>query len=385
MKKKSIFVVALAALMLFGFTACEQAVYKVPTGLSVTATRTGYLEGESIDINTISGTLEYSDGSTRSISGSELSIVSAGQNTGVYAVSYGELKATLEVSVYAVDEIKTLAISNLPATVEVNATSVDADGVATLPNGETTNVDVTLTITALTQAGATAEPNITAYAVNTKSYTGKVTGTDDWSVSVVADSDKYDENNIDRLVVEYMVDSKVTNSFYVDETVTFAVYAYDKNGNKSGALTKDADYGVLEGATIPASFTVKETAGDTTYTVYSMDDPTKTATIRAPQGIAYVQSVTFTKKDNAPELSAAGGTLTVGQLATYYDFTLTKHGDTATFTPSESNCVITKGTWEKNEGSGTTPFTPSIMVKVGKDPVWTAATASQLTVAKPAE
>ena len=383
--KKSILTIVLAALMLIGFTACEQAVYKVPTGLSVTATRTGYLAGESIDINTISGTLEYSDGSTRSISGSELSVVSAGQGAGVYVVSYGNLTATLEVTEYAVNKIETLAVSDLPATVKANNTTVEVEGIATLPNGDTSNVDVTLTIDALAQVGTTAEPNITAYKVNTTPYTGKVTGTDDWQVTVIS-AGEFDITDIKSISVTYVnttTPDASAGTYYVDDVVTYKVWGTDNAGNTRELTT--SEYGVVDGATLPASFTITEKAGDTEYLLYAKVDPTvRTATnsgIKAPQGTAWVESVTFTKKATAQELAAAGGTLQVTQLTNYYDVNVVKHGESAAFVPSATNTSITAGKWAANTASSATVFAPEIMVKVGKIADWTTATAEQLVVA----
>ena len=73
--KKSILIGALAALMLFAFTACEpQATYKVPTGLTISTTKTAYLVGETLDVASFTGTVRYSDGSSDKLSGSELSL-----------------------------------------------------------------------------------------------------------------------------------------------------------------------------------------------------------------------------------------------------------------------------------------------------------------------
>ena len=383
--KKSILTIVLAALMLIGFTACEQAVYKVPTGLSVTATRTGYLTGEPIDINTISGTLEYSDGSTRSISGSELSIVS-GSGAGVYTVSYGNLVAILEVTEYKVADITSLAISDLPATVEAKETSVEVEGVATLPNGDTSNVDVTLTITALTQVGATAEPTISTYTVGNGTVSAdKVTGTDDWQVTVVS-AGEFDITDIKTISVTYVnttTPDAAAGTYYVDDVVTYKVWGTDNAGNTRELTT--SEYGVVDGATLPASFTITEKAGDTEYLLYAKVDPTVRTSaglgIKAPQGKAWVESVTFTKSSTAQELAAAGGNLQVTQLTNYYDVNVVKHGDSAAFVPSTTNTSITAGKWPANTASTTTVFAPEIMVKVGKIADWKVATAEQLVVA----
>ena len=139
----------------------------------------------------------------------------------------------------------------------------------------------------------------------------------------------------------------------------------------------------MGGKTLPASFTVKEAAGTDEYKLYLASDPTKVTStaLKAPHGIAWVESVTF-EKIAEKELAAAGGTLEVSQLSTYYTVKAVKHGDSASFTPSADNTVITNGTWAANEATTDTVFAPSIMVKVGKGAgAWVAATANQLTVA----
>ena len=80
--KKCILIGALAALMLFAFTACEpQATYKVPTGLTISTTKTAYLVGETLDVASFTGTVRYSDGSSDKLSGSELSLAFGESNT----------------------------------------------------------------------------------------------------------------------------------------------------------------------------------------------------------------------------------------------------------------------------------------------------------------
>ena len=75
MKKKSIFVVALAALMLIAFTACEQQPNvwnpngKTPTMATITQTGS-FVYGQLFDASKFSVEVTYEDGSVSTISGS---------------------------------------------------------------------------------------------------------------------------------------------------------------------------------------------------------------------------------------------------------------------------------------------------------------------------
>ena len=72
--KKSIFVVALAALMLIAFTACEQAPIEMPKSVINAAIRqTGiFLEGQAFDSSKFAVDVTYSDKTTETISGANV-------------------------------------------------------------------------------------------------------------------------------------------------------------------------------------------------------------------------------------------------------------------------------------------------------------------------
>ena len=78
MKKKSIFVVALAALMLIAFTACEQPANiwnpngKVPTNAVITQTGDWFVSGQTFDPSRFSVAITYADGSSETVSGTNL-------------------------------------------------------------------------------------------------------------------------------------------------------------------------------------------------------------------------------------------------------------------------------------------------------------------------
>ena len=384
---KKVFIGVLAALMLFAFTACESQGYKIPTGLTVTATKTSYLAGADLDMSTISGVLEYSDGSTRTISGSELN----GNRTAsasvifTYGTASGGLSATVDFTIYQPSEITKLTVSELPETAKSGDTEFEnVPAVATLPDGTTADVKTTITVTAISgSVGTSVAVTPSKVEVDGTDLFAKTEGLDNWKVTVVNSSD-FNDKTIASLAIEYVnttTPTAVAGTYYVDDVVTYKVYAVDGSGNRK-ELTS-GEYGVMGGKTLPASFTVKEAAGTDEYKLYLASDPTKVTStaLKAPQGTACVESVTF-EKIAEKELAAAGGTLEVSQLSTYYTVKAVKHGDSASFTPSADNTVITNGTWAANEATTDTVFAPSIMVKVGKGAgAWVAATANQLTVA----
>ena len=137
--KKCILIGALAALMLFAFTACEpQATYKVPTGLTISTTKTAYLVGETLDVASFTGTVRYSDGSSDKLSGSELSLAFAKSNTtgkieagaNTVTATYGGVTGTEVTVVSATTTVYGYAAKNAVITgvPEVVARSTSAGG-----------------------------------------------------------------------------------------------------------------------------------------------------------------------------------------------------------------------------------------------------------------
>ena len=86
MKKKSIFVVALAALMLIAFTACEQPANiwnpngKIPTALNITQNEP-FVEGQLFDASKFSVEVVYQDGSKETTKSANVTLQAAGDST----------------------------------------------------------------------------------------------------------------------------------------------------------------------------------------------------------------------------------------------------------------------------------------------------------------
>ena len=145
MKKKSIFVVALAALMLIAFTACEQPANiwnpngKIPTALNITQNEP-FVEGQLFDASKFSVEVVYQDGSKETTTSANVtlhggtdsvlapgavvsaSLTTVGANAGSFQVS-----STRAIDVRTIDSVTVVA----PATLDLNS-SVDSIAVKSL-------------------------------------------------------------------------------------------------------------------------------------------------------------------------------------------------------------------------------------------------------------
>ena len=101
MKKKSIFVVALAALMLIAFTACEQPVPGLSKSIiDATIVQNGtFLVGQPYDASKFSVNVTYSDKSTGTLEGVNVVYVGGGEDSSAASVANGDkVQVTLPVS-----------------------------------------------------------------------------------------------------------------------------------------------------------------------------------------------------------------------------------------------------------------------------------------------
>ena len=139
--KKSISAILVAALMLFAFTACEQQMptYKVPTGLTISTTKTAYLVGETLDASAFSGVVRYSDGSSDTLSGADLSLSLPAQNGKIVenankvTATYGAVNASGKANSVSASTtvygyyVTSMTLGNLPETVAQSVSGGDAD------------------------------------------------------------------------------------------------------------------------------------------------------------------------------------------------------------------------------------------------------------------
>ena len=137
MKKKSIFVVALAALMLIAFTACEQPANiwnpngKIPTALNITQNEP-FVEGQLFDASKFSVEVVYQDGSKETTTSANVTLQAAGGSTSsvlapgavvsaklqtVGTTESIEVSTTKAIDVRTIDSVTVVA----PATLDQNS------------------------------------------------------------------------------------------------------------------------------------------------------------------------------------------------------------------------------------------------------------------------
>lgn len=385
---KKVFIGVLAALMLFAFTACESQGYKVPTGLTATTTKTSYVIGSDVDVSSITGTLEYSDGSTRTIPGSDLLINASFDLEGSkqievsYASVSGNLSVQIPVTVYGVSAIESLAVE-FPASLAVaTAKTVTVPAVATLANGDTDNVDVIITYTVTGKVGDSVSPSSVSFAVNNSTNpvdNTVVTGSGDWKVTVAAEAGKFDANNVTDLVVVYKnttTASAGVDSPYVDDVISYEIYEVDGNGNRN-TTALSTGYTVLNNETLPAGgkYTTTKDASKVWTVVYDKD-PRISAEISFKAGRGFISNVTAEAISPAPSITE-GQTMTPSMLSTYYTIKTTYTGpEGGSISLNDQNCVITNPTVTENT------YTPVVKVLYGKagSEEWKALSLTALTV-----
>ena len=393
---KKFITIALAVAVLFSFAACQQA-YKVPTGLSVSTTRTGYLVGEQIDLSTVTGTLEYSDGSTRTISGAELSApqgLDVDSTTTEISFVYGGnggVGATLLINVYNYSDIEKISVTELPSTTsEVNkGTMFRIPASATLPDGSVASVEVFIGAdTSGKKVGDVVKATPASVGIGDFSKPTWITGVelegfDNWEITIVSTTE-FDASTVASLSIEQVNSTRSDGKNLVGDTVTYKVYAVDGNGNKE-ELTS-ADYTWLNGKAPASSYVLTGTANASseTYTAIYNENPKITnATGFKYETVAaddWITSFAITPKANT---SINGGTtLQPTSIATYYDVTATYAAKGAqTYTLSADNAVIMNpavpvyGT----EAGQATSYTLQIRVKYADD--WTTVVVNSMPIA----
>ena len=117
MKKKSIFVVALAALMLIAFTACEQPANiwnpngKIPTALNITQNEP-FVEGQLFDASKFSVEVVYQDGSKETTKSANLTFdgttVTPGSKVSAILTTVGGAAGSFQVSTKTVIDVRTI-------------------------------------------------------------------------------------------------------------------------------------------------------------------------------------------------------------------------------------------------------------------------------------
>ena len=392
--KKTILTIMVAAMMLVAFTACEQQGYKIPIGLELTNSKAAYLVGEPFDYSAVSGVVTFSDNSTKNVTGNDLATGSSVTTdvAGAKAVTftYGGYQGASATITFDVLEPVGVKLTTLPTTGAIGATKFeDVPAIVTLSDGSTMNLNVDVAVTALSgTVGQSAKVSVAtsgAVVLYDTSIDGvDVKGTDDWSVTLTADADKFNASDVRSLVVEYKNTTTPAagyNDPYINDVISATIYAVDGNNNKSLALSSGAGgYSVTDGGTFSGSHRTTATAPAKVTLVYT-DNPTIKVEVEFKAGRSYISAVSLKAVAEQPTL-AAGTTMTPSLLRNYYTFETTYVGsDGVDFVPSDSNCVIMNPTVGE---SGT--YTPTVKLLYGKTgtTTWTDGTTDKGLAITPA-
>ena len=278
--KKSISAILVAALMLFAFTACEQQMptYKVPTGLTISTTKTAYLVGETLDASAFSGVVRYSDGSSDTLSGADLSLSFSAENkdgkiaanankvTATYGAANASGKAnsvSASTTVYGY-YVTSMTLGNLPETVAQSVSGGDEDQPIS-----TEGVTATVVYNGQTRELAAGEFTIGSLTIDTRTPTAEGADGTDIDVADVkvfgttvlptnietgkavvtkyVEDVEFDESKIESIAVGFVdTENKFVTSGNVylnDTTAKLAVQATDSNG-KTEVLASTGKYSI---------------------------------------------------------------------------------------------------------------------------------------------
>lgn len=331
--KKSIFYVAIAVLLLVGFTACQQPMtYKVPTALVATAPNKDYIVDETFDPSTVDLTVIYSDGSSDKLNGSQVIVAPATSGAdsskikadgSTFIFKYGPANSTVEtsVTVYGYKVVKA-DLGNLPTvatwtgadtsyTAEFAKGAVEAITVnATLENGATRTLsqatdEVDVEVTSITAAANTKADKAFVATVKAFGDTTGVTGANvtydgkaSYTVSVSAKTEDFDETENYDLVYKLTVgdneefDSS-SDTAYLEQSYSWALYLQNDNGaTKPVALN---EVYVLNYQNAPSQ-TGKIGREAVEYEVRLVSDKTKTCIVEIPAGENYITDIKYNKK-----------------------------------------------------------------------------------------
>lgn len=329
--KKSIFYVAIAVLLLVGFTACQQPMtYKVPTALVATAPNKDYIVDETFDPSTVDLTVIYSDGSSDKLNGSQVIVAPATSGAdsskikadgSTFIFKYGPANSTVEtsVTVYGYKVVKA-DLGNLPTvatwtgadtsyTAEFAKGAVEAITVnATLENGATRTLsqatdEVEVEVTSITAAANTKADK--KFVATVKAFDDKIgisgtavtyDGKASYTVSVSAKTEDFDATKAYTLKYKLTVGDKEnftvgTDTAYLKQSYSWELYLEntDKKATKPVSLN---DVYVIDYPTAPSQ---TGTIGreKIEYTVRLKTDSSQEVKVVIPAGINYVTGITF--------------------------------------------------------------------------------------------
>ena len=336
--KNKVLIGVLALMMLIAFTACDtQAGYKLPVGMTATASKTQYLKGETIDPTTIVATVQFSDGSSQDLDGSKLGVAAATitADTKVdleYGVGANAVSSSVQLYVGTVKEI---TLGNLPTEAAADGSIDDSAMTATVidsfGNTRTLNAgDFEVTASATTSGADKGKVTVSTVKVFDQEVT-TIKGTTGWKVTVATATTPEEEFDATKAYSYYFVVLDGTTPVdgaeldgtaftfdeqYVGESFSWQIWKMNENG--AHAVATSSDYYVVSGTTpaSPFTLTVKPTAqgsetvpanfasfavvckGETGYT-------TKT-TINIAYGIDYIDTFKTIELPSASDGSVIG-------------------------------------------------------------------------------
>ena len=278
---KSIIFACLAAVLVLGITACQEPMtYKTPNGLTATVTK-DYIVGEEFDPSTASVVVYYTDGSSDTLSGSQVKYDITGSTDGTIkentkiTFTYGA--ATNDVYVVG-HSVSSVELANLPTEAAWDADEskavIDPSEItvtATLNNGTTRALTEGEYVITPSATGATAGAEGVAATATVTVYQKSVTtvnGIKDWKVDVASAADPDFNPEDTTITLEVEVDYGKTGSSattgYIGDAVTLKIYLKDSKGGKQ---TVDiSDLIVEDNKTLSTTMKVERTKQD--FTVY---------------------------------------------------------------------------------------------------------------------
>lgn len=326
MKKNKLIYICVAALMLIGFTACEQApmTYKVPTSITAVVDKTDYIKGEEFDPSTASVTVYFSDNSTEVLSGSQVAwTVDGGTDAKIDSAStvrfsYGSVNSTVIADVDIIGhEVVKVDLGNLPTTATWTGSGSTwtaafatgaIDGItvnATLDNGATRELsavagEVKISVGDITAASSTKAEN-QAFKATVKVFddvTGlsgdKVTyaGKDSYTVTVNAPTYEFKEDAAYTLKAKLTIGGKeyTSGTVYLKQAYSWELYLENTDTGATKTVNLSDTY-VQDYQTYPSQ-TGNIGRESVSYTIQMKNGKGGTATVTIPAGTNYVDSVT---------------------------------------------------------------------------------------------
>lgn len=277
MKKKSIFIMVLAALVALSvFTGCEQASVNLPKYVvSASVTSEDFLAGQAFDPNKITVTVNYSDGSSSTLTGVELDAttkdekVTVGSSVTVNAglnIKGEVYSKTIDLPVYVATGLKVTAPASVTVTGKTSSEDVDAalfTVSATYQNGEIAllpNVDYTVTVDAsklVANQAANVTAKISAVEIFSEGTTTEVSATYTEAPVVEPTYDyesfTWEQNQLAFSVAD--VNAFERSAFDADNITLYRIYKNGQVGNGYYLIpvdNSDVTYGFADGVATEA-------------------------------------------------------------------------------------------------------------------------------------